>query len=131
MKKLILSLLVFMALASFQCRRTQIHQVTFRDTLTFVTNQVKVDTVQHIESIRKDTLVIAKENMVTKVFIHRDSVHVFTHVKPKIETKIVERKVSVPCPEKTHWQNFKDYWWVLVLAVNFGFLLFALVFRKK
>lgn len=47
-----------------------------RDTIYTFSNRVSVDTIHSVEHLRKDTLVINKENLTIRTFIHKDSIFI-------------------------------------------------------
>lgn len=64
-----------------------------RDTIYTFSNSVSIDTIHSIESLRKDTLVINKENLTIKTFIHKDSIFIYGLCDTIRDTIIYEKLI--------------------------------------
>lgn len=106
--------------------KTEWKDTTITDTVTFISKRVAVDTVSHI----RDTLIIEKERLRTKVIVHKDSMFVFTESKEEKQKKIITRVIPVPITVFEHTDpplKKKIPWWVWVGGILIFLIIVAVV----
>ena len=103
---------------------------TIFDTTRVITKDVRVDTVTSIEGIRRDTMIINRENLWIKTIVHKDSIYVFGNCKS--DTIEVTKEIKVPVQmftyeKKTFWSRFGNkFFWLLLIAGILTALFFIL-----
>lgn len=103
---------------------------TIYDTTRVITKDVKVDTVTSLEGIRRDTMIINRQNLWIKTIVHKDSIYVFGNCESDTIETIKEIKVPVQMftYKKTKWyENLgKRVWWLIILF-GLGFLAYMII----
>jgi hypothetical protein len=100
------------------------------DTTRIITKDVRFDTLTSIEGIRRDTLVIHRDNLLVKTIVHKDSIYVFGNCKS--DTIEVTKEIKVPVQmftyeKKTFWSRFGNkFFWLLLIAGILTALFFIL-----
>lgn len=89
-----------------------------QDTLKFydtiVTRSHHADTLVSIFSATHDTIYLRHENITTKVYVHRDSLYIFSHAAADTIIRYIERPYNqIAAPPALPWYRNK---WVLIVA---------------
>ena len=107
----------------------QIDTIEWRDTIYSQTNRVEVDTVFHTS---KDTVIIIKDNLTIKHWIHNDSVF----ITGSCDTIFMEipYAVKIPVEKVVYNESWMPKWiWTLLLmatAIFIGKYAYSKVFDK-
>jgi len=104
---------------------------TIIDTTTIITKDVRVDTIHSISGLRRDTLIINKENLTIRTFVYKDSIYVFGNCKS--DTITVIDTLTVPVRQfiyqpKTILDKIKNWSWLFVLI---GLILVLILYGFK
>jgi len=96
---------------------------TFYDTTTVITKDVRLDTIHSIN--RTDTLIVTKENLTIKTYVHKDSIYVFGNCKS--DTIEVVKTITVPTQifnyqKLTFWQKSKGWLIPILIILGIGFI---------
>lgn len=102
------------------------------DTVQFISEKVEVDTITSIESMRRDTFVINRENLTVRTIVHKDSIYIWGECESDTLYKVIERQIPY---DKFEYQEFKSWkkvtGWLVVflLGIIILYILFR-IFRK-
>lgn len=97
------------------------------DTVEIVTNRVHTDTVTSLHTFLSDTVVIEKENLTVRTYVHNDSVY----IEGECDTIRVEtiREIAVPV-DRVEVKEVQSKWiWPLVFICVF--LAFTLIYSLR
>lgn len=107
---------------------------TIYDTTRVVTKDVKVDTITSIEGLRRDTMIINRENLWIKTIVHKDSIYVFGNCES--DTIEVTKEIKVPVQmftyeKKTFWSKLGNrfFWLILMAMIILGAIFIIKLFR--
>jgi hypothetical protein len=97
---------------------------------TFLTQQTNIDTVFSLLSATKDTFIVTKNNITTKLFIHRDSIFISTISKPDTFVKVIKVPYERVLAEKKE-DKFDKLGTFLVLIILLICVGVIRIFLKK
>lgn len=98
------------------------------DTVTFITETIRTDSTFIIS---KDTVIIIKDKLTIKHFIHNDSVYIWGECEGDTIVKILEREVLVDrwiYPKKA-WHEYLPPVWLILIVL--GFLIWRKWFKDS
>lgn len=102
--------------------------IRFIDTVQFVTNKVEIDTIHSLESMRRDTFIIHRENLTIKTIVHKDSIYIWGQCDADTIYKTVEYAIPY---DKFEYQEIKRWKkWIGWLVVALLILIILQVARK-
>lgn len=102
--------------------------ITVVDTVTFITETIRVDSTFIVS---RDTVIIIKDKLTIKHFIHNDSVYIWGECEG--DTIVQIREIHIPVdrwrvPDKRWFEYLPPIWgWLLAI----GFLVYRKYFRKE
>lgn len=97
---------------------------TIFDTTRIITKDVKVDTLVTLESMRRDTFVINRENLTVKTIVYKDSIWVWGNCES--DTIEIIKEIKVPVKVFEYSDPKKKKWWRVVLN-NMWLLIFVVL----
>lgn len=106
--------------------------IHFIDTVQFTTERIQVDTITSIESMRRDTFVMTRENLTVKTIIHKDSVFIWGECDADTIYKVIERQIpydKFEYQEVMKWKKIIGWLAVALLVITILYILFR-IFRK-
>ena len=95
----------------------QVDTLTIRDTITYVTDRVEVDSVF---THSKDTVILQKDNLTVKYYYSRDSVYLYGECES--DTVLIPYETKVPVERVVYnesWKMPKYFWWLIFIALGF------------